>query len=196
MVRYRKGSVQLSEPAFYSKWQKTTSAMAGGPSLAVFETWEGPRQDLTGPPETRGRVILLRWHGSGRQPVFTRVSKVARPGAPCFRLRKPPRPSLPPVPQLLHNFREPLHGGVVLATLLLGLLDHVVEELPRRLLQAVKHNSVFSREDKERRPRFDRQRLANRTRNDDLSAGRDAGLSHPWVFCKSLRVPHSFAGFE
>ena len=43
-------------------------------------------------------------------------------------------PSLPPVPQLLHNFREPLHGGVVLATLLLGLFDHVVEELPRRIL--------------------------------------------------------------
>ena len=58
----------------------------------------------------------------------------------------------------------------MLATLLPGLLDHIVEELPRRLLQAVKHDSVFSCDDKERRPRFDRERLANRTRNDDLSA--------------------------
>ena len=90
-------------------------------------------------------------------------------------VRKPSRPSLPPVPQLLHNFREPLHGGVVLATLLPGLPDHVVEEPPRRLLQAVKHDSVFSRDDEECRPGFERERLANRTRNDDLSAGRDAG---------------------
>jgi hypothetical protein len=63
----------------------------------------------------------------------------------------------------------------VLATLLPGGLDHVIEEPPRRLLQAVKHDCVFSRDDEECRPGFDRERLANRTRNDDLSAGKRCG---------------------
>jgi hypothetical protein len=63
----------------------------------------------------------------------------------------------------------------VLATLLSGGLDHVIEELPWRFLQAVKHDSVFSLDDQERRPGLDPERLANRARDDDLSAGRDAG---------------------
>ena len=63
----------------------------------------------------------------------------------------------------------------MLATLFLRSLDDVIEEPPRRLLQAVQHDSVFSRQDEERRPGFNPERLAYRTRNDNLSAGRDAG---------------------
>src|ERR1019366_6162566 len=132
-------------------------------------------------PGIRSRRQYVHKYAAARVPVttFPAVTHRTPPGlerrATWATLRKPPRPWLPPVPQLVHIFREPLHGGVVLATLLPGLLDYVIEELPRRLLRPLKHDSVFSRDDEERRPGFERERLANRTRNDDLSAGRDAG---------------------